>query len=141
MAAPSALQHLLEKFLFNPLMRSALLLGIAPKAFALVETTGHKSGQRRQTPVGNGLDGNVFWLISEHGRRGAYVKNLIANPNVRVKIGRRWYSGTASLVDNDDSSARRREIDAGNGLFGKLDGVIFRASASTPSTIRIDLAP
>jgi hypothetical protein len=39
--------------------------------------------------VGNGLDGDVFWLVSEHGRQGGYVKNLIANPRVRVKVGRR----------------------------------------------------
>jgi deazaflavin-dependent oxidoreductase (nitroreductase family) len=76
--------------------------------------------------VGNGLDGDVFWLVSEHGRQGGYVKNLIANPRVRVKVGRHWYAGTAAIIDDDDAHARRRRIDNANGLVGRADGVIFR---------------
>ncbi len=44
----------------NRLMRFALHTGIAPRAFALVETTGRRSGQPRHTPVGNGLVGDTF---------------------------------------------------------------------------------
>lgn len=140
MALQRRLQHRLEKSLFNPAFRAALLLGIAPRAFALLETTGRRSGRPRQTPVGNGLDGDVFWLVSEHGRKGEYVKNLCQDPRVRVKVGRRWHTGTATVVDEDDAHARRRRIDEANGLLGRVDGVIFRASASTPVTVRIDLA-
>lgn len=139
MATGGRLQRRLEKSVFNPGFRVALRLGIAPKALALLETIGRRSGKRRLTPVGNGLDGEVFWLVSEHGRQGGYVKNLAANPRVRVKVGRRWYAGTATIVDSDDAQARRRRIDESNGLAGRIDGIIFRASASTPTTIRIDL--
>ena len=89
--------------------------------------------------VVNGLDGDVFWLVAEHGTGCDYVKNLIAEPNTRVKVGRRWYRGTASLVSDDDALARRRRIDDDNGIIGRADGVIFRASASIPVTVRIDL--
>lgn len=133
------LQRRLEKSVFNPGFLVALRLGIAPRAFALLETTGRRTGKRRLTPVGNGLDGDVFWLVSEHGRQGGYVKNLAANPRVRVKVGHRWYAGTATIIDNDDAQARRRGIDEGNGIAGRLDGIIFRVSASTPITVRIDL--
>jgi deazaflavin-dependent oxidoreductase (nitroreductase family) len=131
----------LEKSVFNPLFRAALRLGIAPRAFALLETTGRHSGQRRLNPIGNGFDGEVFWLVSEHGRGGDYVKNLIANPSVRVKVGRRWNRGTAVVIDNDDAHARRRRLDEANGFVGLVDGIIFRASASVPVTVRIDLHP
>lgn len=137
MAPQRRLQHRLEKSLFNPAFRAALRLGIAPRAFALLETSGRRSGRRRQTPVGNGLDGDVFWLVSEHSRKGDYVKNLCQDPRVRVKVGRRWHTGTATVIDEDDAHARRR-IDEVNGLVGRVDGVIFRASASTPVTVRID---
>lgn len=139
MATGGRLQRRLEKSVFNPGFLVALRLGIGPRAFALLETIGRRTGKRRLTPVGNGLEGDVFWLVSEHGRRGGYVKNLAASPRVRVKLGRRWYAGTATIVDSDDAQARRRRIDEGNGLAGRLDGIIFRASASTPITIRIDL--
>lgn len=139
MASRRRLQHRLEKSIFNPAFRAALRLGFAPRAFALLETTGRRTGKLRLTPVGNGLAGDVFWLVSEHGRHGAYVKNLAAEPRVRVKVGRRWHSGVATIVDADDAYARRRLIDSANGMVGRADGVIFRASASTPVTVRIDL--
>jgi deazaflavin-dependent oxidoreductase (nitroreductase family) len=139
MAKAGKLQRFLEKYLFNPLMRLGLRAGVAPRAFALLQTTGRRSGRVRMTPVGNGLDGSTFWIVSEHGLGCDYVKNLIANPNVRVKVGRKWLSGTASLVGDDDALARRRQLDQANGLIGRADGVIFRASASDPVTVRIAL--
>jgi deazaflavin-dependent oxidoreductase (nitroreductase family) len=134
--------RLLERYLVNPLTRTILLLGIAPRAFALLETTGRRTGRRRLTPVGNGLEGGVFWLVTQRGERCAYVKNLIAEPQVRVRVGRRWLSGTATLLPGDDGLARRRRMDRENGLIGRADGVIFRAtSAGEPvTTVRIDLA-
>jgi deazaflavin-dependent oxidoreductase (nitroreductase family) len=97
------------------------------------------SKPRRLTPVGNGLDGDVFWLISEHGDRSAYVRNLLAKPQVRVKVGRRWYKGTATCLPDDDAWQRRTHLDRRNGLSGRLNGKFFQASASEPLTIRIDL--
>jgi deazaflavin-dependent oxidoreductase (nitroreductase family) len=120
-------------------MRFALSKGIAPRGFALLETTGRRTGQRRLTPVGSGLDGDVFWLISEHGDRSAYVKNLLANPRVRVKVGRRWYTGTAACLAEDDARSRRTQLDRRNGWSGRLNGKFFDAAATDPLTIRIDL--
>jgi deazaflavin-dependent oxidoreductase (nitroreductase family) len=139
MASGRLIQRRLEKYLFNPTVKLALRIGIAPKAFALLETTGRHSGQPRLTAVGNGLDGTVFWLVSEHGTKCDYVKNLIADPHVRVKVGRQWFSGIASVVKDDDAFARRRRIDEVNGLLGRADGVVFRASASIPVSVQIIL--
>lgn len=139
MASGRLIQRRLEKYLFNPTVKLALRIGIAPKAFALLETTGRHSGQPRLTAVGNGLDGTVFWLVSEHGTKCDYVKNLIADPHVRVKLGRQWFSGIASVVKDDDAFARRRRIDEVNGLLGRADGVVFRAAASIPVSVQIIL--
>lgn len=139
MASGGRLQRTLEKFVFNPPNRLLLRLGIAPRAFALLETTGRHSGRRRLTPVGNGPDGKVFWIVSEHGDRSNYVKNLLADPKVRVKVRRVWYTGTATVVVDDDAYGRRRALDRKNGIVGRADEVIFRASASRPKTVRVDL--
>jgi deazaflavin-dependent oxidoreductase (nitroreductase family) len=136
---PRRVQRTIEKYVSNPGMRLALRVGVAPRTFALLETTGNKTGRRRLTPVGNGLDGDTFWLVSELGLRSGYARNLQANPQVRVKVGRRWYSGSATFLPEDDGWKRREEIDDRNGLMGRLDGKIFRASATEPVTIRIDL--
>jgi len=68
-------------------VRPALQAGFAPQAFALLETTGRRSGLLRYTPVGNGLRGDPFWLVAAHGTQADYVRNLQAAPRVQVKAG------------------------------------------------------
>lgn len=128
-----------EKHLANPPLRALLRLGLAPRAFALLETTGRRTGRRRLTPVGNGLDGDVFWLIAGRGHQCSYVANLTASPRCRVKAGRRWQAGTATFLEGGDPLGRRARLDQANGIIGRLDGLAFRAAATRPVTIRIDL--
>lgn len=119
----------------NRLVRLGLRAGIAPRAFALLETTGRRTGLSRQTPVGNGLDGDTFWLVAAHGTQADYVRNLQADPRVRVKTHGRWRTGTAVVVAGDDTGARSRT------LPHQWDAAIGRLMASAPLTIRIDLDP
>jgi hypothetical protein len=70
----------------NRLTSWMLRQGVALPAFALLETTGRRSGRPRQTPVGNGLVGDTFWLVAAHGDQSDYVRNLRADPTVRVKV-------------------------------------------------------
>jgi deazaflavin-dependent oxidoreductase (nitroreductase family) len=119
----------------NRLVRWALRRGVAPRAFALLETVGRRSGLHRHTPVGNGLDGDVFWLVAAHGAQADYVRNLLREPRVRVKIGRRWRAGTAVPLPDDDPRARSYTLPY------RWDAAIGRAMATEPLTIRIDLDP
>ena len=91
----------------NPMVRRLHKLGITGGT-ALLETTGRKTHQPRQTPVGNGLRGEEFWIVTEHGYHSAYVKNIQANPRVRVKVGRTWFEGTAHILPDDDPIERIR---------------------------------
>jgi deazaflavin-dependent oxidoreductase (nitroreductase family) len=119
----------------NRMIRFALRAGLAPRAFALLETTGRRTGRARQTPVGNGLDGDTFWLVAAHGTQADYVRNLQAEPAVRVKAGGVWRAGTAVVLPGDDPATRSRSLPY------RWDAAIGRMMASAPLTIRIDLAP
>lgn len=130
--------RLMAKHVVNPVMRRAVPMGFAPNSVALIETTGRGSGRSRQTPVLNGLDGDVFWVFAEHGREADYVKNLLADPRVRVWADGAWRPGGASVLPEVDLG-RRREIERRHGLMGWLDGLMFRAAATDPLAIRIDL--
>src|SRR2546423_12988724 len=90
----------------NRLMRFALRKGFAPRAFALLETTGRRSGRPRHTPVGNGLAGEVFWVVAAHGTQADYVRNIQADPRVRVKLGPRWRTGTAVPLPGEPVASR-----------------------------------
>jgi deazaflavin-dependent oxidoreductase (nitroreductase family) len=119
----------------NRLTRFALRRGVAPRAFALLETTGRGTGMPRHTPIGNGLAGDTFWLVAAHGDQADYVRNLRADPRVRVKVAGRWRSGIAVPLPDDDPRARSRTLPY------RWDAAIGRVMESTPMTIRIDLEP
>jgi deazaflavin-dependent oxidoreductase (nitroreductase family) len=120
------LKRRLSKFMtvrvVNPVVRWAAVRGLAGSSVALLETTGRKSGQKRITPVGNGLRGKEFWIITEHGWSSAYVKNMQADPRVRVKVGRKWMSGTAVILPDDDPYERMRRLKRANDVAVRLVG-------------------
>jgi deazaflavin-dependent oxidoreductase (nitroreductase family) len=148
MTMNAALKHRIvrpfQNKVVNPLAKWAIEKGYAPAGYALLETTGRKSGVARQTPVGNGLVGEQFWIVAEHGRRAAYVRNIEADPRVRVRIrdGRRqvWRSGTATALPDDDPRERQRWLgETGPGRASNARAV--RMFGSDLMTVRIDLDP
>jgi len=124
-----------QKYLLNPPVRALFALGLFPPTHALLETTGRRSGLPRQNPVGNGLDGDTFWIVAEHGHDANYVRNLEADPRVRVKIGRRWRTGTATVLPDDDPRARLDNVGH------RVNGFMVRAAGTDLLTIRVDLDP
>ncbi len=126
------------KYVVNPVVRALFRVGLPAPGTAILETTGRKSGQLRRNPVTNGLDDGVFWIVAEHGRRASYVRNIEANPRVRVRIGRRWREGTARLVPDDDPRERLRYI-ASRRPVTRLNTATVRLMQTALLTIRIDL--
>ena len=104
--------HILQKYLFNPPVKFMFAIGLAMPGRALLETIGRKSGKPRRVPVGIGLVGRQFWIVAEHGQKAAYVRNIVENPRVRLKLRdgmrSRWHKGTAYLLPDDDPRERQR---------------------------------
>lgn len=119
--------------LFNPPIRALAERGLAP-GVALLETTGRKSGEPRRTPVSQGLEPgtNTFWIVAEMGRQAGYVRNIEANPRVRIRLRRGWREGTAHLLDGDDARARLSSI-------SRLNAAGVRAMGTSLLVVRIDL--
>ena len=128
-----------EKYLQNPPVRLALLAGLPLPPFALLETTGRSSGKPRRTPVIDGLVGDQFWIVAEHGRHAHYVRNLERDPHVRVKRRRRWHSGLARVLDHDDPLARARWLADTLGPLHRADPTVARLLGTDLLIIRIDL--
>jgi deazaflavin-dependent oxidoreductase (nitroreductase family) len=128
------LSTFLSTKLFNPFVKAATNAGLPLPGIAILETTGRRSGLPRRTPVGKALDGDTLWIVAEHGRRAAYVRNIEADPRVRVKLGRRWRSGRARTLPDDDALARQRTMPRANALVVRLMG-------SDLLTVRVDLDP
>lgn len=143
----------IQNRLVNRLVRVLLNLSLAPPTYALLESTGRRSGRPRQLPVANGIDGSTFWLIAGLGEQAQYVRNIKANPRVRIKarparlrdgVRMRWRSGTAHLMPDDDARERHRQLGRGRPAY-RLDGVLLKALSALGGgdmlTVRIDLDP
>jgi deazaflavin-dependent oxidoreductase (nitroreductase family) len=99
---------------------------------AVLETTGRNTGLPRRTPVGGRVAGGSFWLVADHGLQSHYVRNIRANPRIRLRIGARWHDGTAHLLPDDDPRARLRQLPRLNSLMVRLLGTDLL-------TVRVDL--
>ena len=130
-----AIVRFAQKHVVNPPVRLMLRAGVLPPTHALLETTGRHTGQLRHNPVGNGMtdDERTFWIVAEHGRHAGYVRNIEADPNVRVRVGRTWHTGRAHLLPDDDPIARLRAIGH------PVNGFMVRVMGTDLLTIRIDL--
>lgn len=116
--------HRVQRLVVNPLGRKLPV--------TMLETTGRKSGQPRLTAVGGALVDNQFWMVSEHGEHSDYVRNLKANPAVRVRINGEWRAGTAHLLPEDDPLRRL-------GNLPRLNSAVVRLMGTELLTIRVDL--
>lgn len=98
----------------------------------LLETTGRKSGLPRRTPLGGRRVGDEFWIVSEYGEKSQYVRNIQADPRVRVRVKGRWHHGTAHLLPEDDARARLRSLP-------RMNSAAVRAVGTNLLTVRVDL--
>ena len=98
----------------------------------LLETTGRKSGVPRRTPLGGRRVGDEFWFVSEFGDKSQYIRNIQADPNVKVRLKGRWHRGTAHLLPEDDARARMKSLPG-------LNNVGVRTFGTNLLTVRVDL--
>lgn len=125
MSVRNAVTTFFQKRIANPIARRS-------PAQTLLETIGRTSGEPRRTPLGGGRDGDQFWLVAEFGEKSQYVKNIKANPRVRLRLKGTWLTGTAHLVPEDDAHARLKTLP-------RLNSAGVRTFGTDLLTIRIDL--
>ena len=123
--------------LMDRVARAAVRVGLARRSTALIETIGRRSGVPRVTPVTNGLDGDVFWIVTEHGHQANYVRNIEADPHVRVNVGGGWRTGLAQIVDENPEERLQRIVALNR--RARSNAQIVRRVGTEHLVIRIDL--
>lgn len=129
---------LLGRYVANPLMRGLFRVGLTPPFHTLIETKGRKTGLVRRVPVGYSLQGDTVWVVAQHGRRAGWVRNLEADPRVRLLHKGDWLEGRATIEDGDDPHARIRTF-AGPKLAQRLLSASYAALETRPVSVRISL--
>jgi deazaflavin-dependent oxidoreductase (nitroreductase family) len=121
--------------LLNPVVRAASQAGLPLPGLVILDTTGRRSGEARRVPVGKAIVGDTLWVVAEHGRKAAYVRNIESHPRVRVRIGRAWRTGTGHVLPDDDWRERQRHVP------NRANAAVVRVMGSEPVTVRVDLDP
>ena len=90
----------------RPLAESgALAPGMLPAGLIVLETTGWRSGRTHRTPVVAFALGDCLLVSTVRGRRSHWVKNLIAQPDVRYWSGGRAQAARAYVAAPDGAGA------------------------------------
>ena len=123
--------RLLQRYLLNPPAKLMVWAGLLP-GHVLIETKGRRSGKRRRTVVGMHIDGDTGWVVAEQGRHAGYVRNLEADPDLRVRRGLHWRRARAMVVEDDDPQARLE-------MFGRRShAAAVRRLGTELATVRVD---
>jgi deazaflavin-dependent oxidoreductase (nitroreductase family) len=87
---------------------------LADEDYCYLTTIGRVSGEPREIEIWFGLDGSTLYMLSGGRDRSDWVKNLMREPRVSVRIADRTFDGRARVVSDPDDDARAREL-----LFNK----------------------
>jgi deazaflavin-dependent oxidoreductase (nitroreductase family) len=113
----------------------------ASRSVCRLETVGRASGLPRDIEIwfaaDRGLD-RVYLLAG--GRDSAHwVRNIAANPAVRLRVGGRWVAGSARAVESETDEQTARELLAAK-YQGWSPGRRLSDWAATSLPVRIDLS-
>jgi len=81
--------------------------------FVHITTTGRKTGLPRQIEIWFVELEDRLYILAEHGLKAKWVQNIIADPNVTVRLGDRQFRGIARVVDEVKDPDRYVKAQAG----------------------------
>jgi len=88
-------------------------IGLGPiigRVILLLTTTGRKSGKKRITPLQYEKIGTDYYLGAARGLNADWVRNILANPQVEVRVGAKHFCGTAEVINTPAKFADFMEV-------------------------------
>ena len=87
---------------------SALLPTLSPEDYCYLTTTGRVSGRPHEIEIWFGAKVSSIYLLSGGGTQSDWVKNIIKDPRVSVRIANYQFHGNARIVKDkqEELSAR-----------------------------------
>ena len=73
--------------------------------YLYLTTTGRKTGLPREIEIWFVAHADRFYILAEHFHRTQWVRNIIANPRVQVRLAGREFTATARVLDEQQDAA------------------------------------
>ncbi len=85
-----------------------LLLSLSAEDYCYLTTQGRVSGRPHEIEIWFGIRGNTLYLLSGGGEESDWVKNLLKESSVAVRITEHNFAGTARIVSNEEEDTMAR---------------------------------
>jgi deazaflavin-dependent oxidoreductase (nitroreductase family) len=95
-------------------MATGDLGSLASEQFCYLTTRGRRTGLPREVEIWFGLDGRTAYMLSGGRDRSDWVRNILADPVVTVRIADSEFAGQGRAVEagtGEDALARRLLLD------------------------------
>jgi deazaflavin-dependent oxidoreductase (nitroreductase family) len=114
--------------------------GLALRSVCILETIGRRSGEPRRIEIWFAADPirDRIYMLAGGRDQAHWVLNLRRNPRVRVRIGDRWITGSATDIEGGDDELPARQI-VGGKYQGWQPGRPLSSWARESLTVAIDL--
>jgi deazaflavin-dependent oxidoreductase (nitroreductase family) len=83
---------------------------LASEQYCYLTTTGRTSGEPREIEIWFALEGSTLYMLSGGRNRSNWVRNLVADSAVTVRIGDASFDGEARIVTGEEEDSRAREL-------------------------------
>jgi deazaflavin-dependent oxidoreductase (nitroreductase family) len=84
--------------------------GLEDESFCYVTTKGRRTGRPHTIEIWFALRGTTLYLLSGGGRRSDWVRNLVKEAEVEVRLGGRPFHGRARIVTDPEEDRLARHL-------------------------------
>ena len=87
-----------------------LLSTLKEEEYCYLTTTGRVTGKLHEIEIWFGMDGSRLYLLSGGRDKSDWVKNLLKNPSVTIRIAKQTFTGTARIVTEEQEDTKARTV-------------------------------
>jgi deazaflavin-dependent oxidoreductase (nitroreductase family) len=113
---------------------------VAADDYCYLTTTGRRTGRPHRIEIWYAADGDTLYLLSGGGRSSDWVRNLLAEPLVRVELDGEVRRGHSRLVEGGDEDERARSLVFDKYATRSADDLTGWRQRALPIAIDLDTA-
>ncbi len=115
-----------------------LLSRMKDEEYCYLTTTGRVTGKPHEIEIWFGLNAHTLYLLSEGREKSDWVKNLLKDPAVKIRLAKQRFTATARLVTDEQEEMMARKMLASKYQQWRV-GQKFSHWARTALVVGIDL--